>query len=226
MWTAAAKVGLPLLTGRRPEARVLPTWSALIAGLPKTALIGVDIPIGLPQAGSRRCDLAARKLLGQPRASSVFPAPVRGVLRSGDYRELSKLHQRIDGRKLTQQAFRLLPKILQVDVHLQEDLSRQAIAIEVHPEVSFSIWNGGQAMNLRKSRLAGRLERERLIDWEWPGVREELWESVRVHDCERDDLNDTFAALWTVRRIAGETVERLAPRPEVDATGVRIEITA
>ena len=129
--------------GRELKARVFSSWRALIAGLPKTVFVGVDIPIGLPQGGSRQCDLAARKLLGQPRGSSVFPAPVRGVLRSGNYRELSKLHQEIDGRKLTQQAFRLLPKIAQVDAYLVEDLSRQAVLVEVHPEVSFSIWNGG-----------------------------------------------------------------------------------
>ena len=212
--------------GGRLEARVFPTWSAFIAAVPKTTIIGVDIPIGLPEVGPRQCDLAARKRLGQPRGSSVFPAPVRGVLRAGSYRELSKLHQEFDGRKLTQQTFRLLPKIAQVDLYLKADPSRQAFVIEVHPEVSFSMWNGRQPMNFRKSKTAGRLERELLIDREWPGVREQLWKSVQAHDCERDDLNDAFAALWTVRRVAAKTAERLPPRPEVDVTGVRMEITA
>ena len=81
-------------------------------------------------------------------------------------------------------------------------------------------------MSFRKSRLAGRLQRERLIDREWPGVREKLWESVRVHDCERDDLNDSIAALWSVRRVVSKTAERLSSKLEVDAMGIRMEIMA
>jgi len=44
------------------------------------ACIGIDIPIGLID-GSRACDKAARKLLGQPRGSSVFAAPCRRLCR-------------------------------------------------------------------------------------------------------------------------------------------------
>jgi predicted RNase H-like nuclease len=38
------------------------------------AILAVDIPIGLLD-GSRLCDKTARKLLGQPRGTSVFAAP-------------------------------------------------------------------------------------------------------------------------------------------------------
>ena len=40
----------------------------------------IDVPIGLPETGPRRCDLLARQLLRAPRASSVFPAPLRSML--------------------------------------------------------------------------------------------------------------------------------------------------
>jgi len=46
---------------------------------PDLAGIAIDIPIGLLE-GPRVCDKAARKLLGQPRGSSVFPAPCRPAL--------------------------------------------------------------------------------------------------------------------------------------------------
>jgi predicted RNase H-like nuclease len=194
--------------------------------LPRQCLVGVDIPIGLPRQGSRQCDLVARKRLGQPRGSSVFPAPVRGVLKKDlSFREACDLHRRIDGRGLSQQAFRLLPKILEVDGYLREDPGRQRRVIEIHPGVSFAAWNGGRAMAFRKSKSAGRLERERLIDRVWPGERERLWESIRREDCQRDDLNDAFAALWTVRRVATDKAETLAPAAEFDDTGLRMEIT-
>lgn len=78
-------------------------------------LIGVDIPIGLPDRGSRTCDVQARNLLGRPRGSSVFPAPIRACLEDWDYGRLCSMHRRQDGRGLTKQAFHLLPKIRQVD---------------------------------------------------------------------------------------------------------------
>lgn len=39
--------------------------------------LAVDIPIGLLN-GTRACDTAARRLLGQPRGSSVFPKSTPG----------------------------------------------------------------------------------------------------------------------------------------------------
>jgi len=40
---------------------------------------GIDIPIGLPESEPRWCDVEARSMIG-PRRSSVFPAPLRGLL--------------------------------------------------------------------------------------------------------------------------------------------------
>jgi predicted RNase H-like nuclease len=51
------------------------------------ALIVIDIPIGLTDGGPRACDVAARKLLGAPRNSSVFPAPSRQALAAATYDE-------------------------------------------------------------------------------------------------------------------------------------------
>ena len=53
----------------------------------------VDIPIGLRDSDSapRLCDQEARRLLG-PRGSSVFPAPIRSVLRAGLTYPHSRVH--------------------------------------------------------------------------------------------------------------------------------------
>jgi hypothetical protein len=59
------------------EVQVVATFAEVL-GL-GAATVAVDIPIGLPDAGPRVCDVAARRLLG-PRRSSVFPAPVRAAL--------------------------------------------------------------------------------------------------------------------------------------------------
>jgi predicted RNase H-like nuclease len=212
--------------GGRLDSRVFADWAGLMAELQRARLIGVDIPIGLPGRDSRQCDVRARRRLGQPRGSSVFPAPVRGVLTDGlSYLEASDLHRRIDGRGLSRQAYSLLPKIREVDGYLREDIARQQRIIEIHPEVSFAAWDGGRAMACKKSKPVGRLERERLIDREWPGQGERLWNAVRGADCARDDLNDAFAALWTVGRVLAGKAETLAFVVERDDVGLRMEIT-
>jgi predicted RNase H-like nuclease len=115
----------------RLNARVFADWSQLMTELHRATVIGVDIPIGLPAKGSRACDVEARRRLGRPRGSSVFPVPVRGVLTEVlSYREASDLHRQIDGRGLSQQAYQLLPKILQVDDSLRADLDRQRRVFE------------------------------------------------------------------------------------------------
>ena len=60
-------------------SRYLPDAAALVQQEPRPDVIAIDIPIGLPKAGARACDVEARRLLG-PRRSSVFAAPLRAML--------------------------------------------------------------------------------------------------------------------------------------------------
>src|ERR1700691_4013563 len=78
------------------------------------AFLGIDIPIGLLD-GSRACDKAARKLLGQPRGTSVFAAPCRAALTAKTHAEASAINRKMTGRGLSQQAFGIVSKIKQVD---------------------------------------------------------------------------------------------------------------
>ena len=56
------------------EIEVVATFAAALAPVldGSVAAMGVDMPIGLPGAGLRQADRAARRRLG-PRRSSVFP---------------------------------------------------------------------------------------------------------------------------------------------------------
>jgi predicted RNase H-like nuclease len=45
----------------------------------RESMILIDIPIGLPSDGPRLCDVEARRMLGRPRAASVFPRSMQGV---------------------------------------------------------------------------------------------------------------------------------------------------
>ena len=56
---------------------------AILCLEPAPEIIVIDIPIGLLDGyvpGGRDCDRESRKLLGQPRGSSVFSAPSRASL--------------------------------------------------------------------------------------------------------------------------------------------------
>ena len=160
--------------GRNLDATILPDLDAVLRSFGSDAIITIDVPIGLTDAGPRSCDLEARRLLKAPRASSVFPAPVRPTLSARTYLEACTIHAAADGRRMSKQAFAILPKIVQVDAVLRGDPSLQRRVREVHPEVCFTVWNADQPMLHRKTRSQGREEREALIDKNWPGQRERL----------------------------------------------------
>ena len=212
--------------GDELTAWIAPDFAALLSRVATDALIGIDIPIGLPDRGSRQCDIEARKLLGRPRRSSVFPAPLRSCLRDGTYAEVSAIHRYMDGRGMTKQTYSLLGKIREVDRCTRADHTLQERVREVHPELSFYHWNREKPMVHKKSRVAGRQERERLIEQVWPGERQRLMELLNGRDFKPDDLNDAFAALWSVRRMMFDRAIVVPCIAERDGAGSRMEIVA
>jgi predicted RNase H-like nuclease len=127
---------------------------------------------------------------------------------------------------MSKQAFAILPKIKEVDGVLSQRPELQGRVREIHPEVCFAAWNAGRAMQHRKSRPAGRAERESLIDAVWPGERERLRSELRRFRCRADDLNDAFAALWSARRIHEGAALLFPSTPELDRFGLRMEMLA
>jgi predicted RNase H-like nuclease len=212
--------------GSRLTAFVVPSIGAALARLGRPAIVAVDVPIGLTDAGPRLCDLAARRLLGQPRGSSVFPAPVRAALPGLTHSEASDLQEVADGRRLTRQAFGILRKIEEVDALLSPHPELQEMVREIHPELSFAVWNGGRPMKSRKSRVAGRSERERLVEGRWPGQRVKLVQQLQGSAYKPDDLNDALAALWTAERIHSREAQQVPAEPPRDRFGLKMEMWA
>lgn len=208
------------------SAMVVESAAELLTALPINALIAIDIPIGLRQQGPRSCDQKARMLLGQPRASSVFPAPIRPILGAASYLEACAIRTAVEQKRMSQQAYAILSKVREVDALLRANNDLQSRVREVHPEVSFAIWNDGIPMGANKKSGVGRLQREQLIDAAWPGVREQLLKVVPRNRVKRDDLNDAFAALWTAIRIDANQAIHLPHEPLTDLAGLRMEIVA
>lgn len=180
------------------------------------AVVGIDIPLGLPASGPRACDVAARARLG-PRRSSVFPAPVRAVLGAADHPDAVRRSNAASGKGLSIQAWNLVPKIEDADrrIGTGDDV------FEVHPELSFATM-AGAPLGTRKRDAAGRQERLDLLLVGFPDVAEHL--AARPAGCAADDVLDAYAVLWTVRRIAAGTAEVLGDGA-LDETGRAMSIT-
>ena len=205
--------------GRTTVERVS-NLDGLIANLHsgQLAAAAIDVPIGLPEAGSRRCDIEARRMIGA-RRSSVFPAPARGVLGATTYDDAAARSQAIAGKRLSRQAFSILSKIEEVDRVLTPD--RQRLLVEVHPEVSFTVL-AGVPMSHHKSTAEGRAERLAVLRGPFPNVDSET--DFRITGVKPDDMLDAFVAAWSARRWLVRTHIQLGG--DVDRRGLRMEMIA
>ena len=111
----------------------------------------IDIPIGLRDSGAqpRWCEHEARKCLGK-RRSSVFTPPVRSSLSFDSYAAASNNNLGRSGKKLSKQAWGIMPKIAEVDAFLESEFAACGVLRESHPEVLFYKLNGNQPMAYAK----------------------------------------------------------------------------
>lgn len=181
------------------------------------AAIAIDMPIGLPDSGTRACEPALRKLLGA-RSSSVFPVPPRGVLGSATHEEAVRRGREIDGRGVTIQAFNILRKIEQLDGSIDPD--DQRFTFESHPESAFALL-AGAPLTSKKRLVAGREERLALLADPFPDSADLL--RSRPRGCAPDDVLDAAAIAWSARRwLEGEALE--FGDDSLDARGLRMRV--
>ena len=178
---------------------VLPTFADIVSR--RFDLVLIDVPIGLLDAGPRRCDVQARSLIGA-RRSSVFPAPSRRLLRQRRY-----------AGQCSVQLWNILDKIREVDTAMKPSLQRRVR--EAHPEVSFALLNGGP-LRFAKKRPDGEEERRGLL-------RPVFGELPLVLEAARDDVLDAYALLWSAGRVARNEA-RVLGSGECDARGLQCEI--
>ena len=191
------------------------------------ARIFVDIPIGLRDTSGepRTCDQAARKVLG-PRASSVFPAPLRVVLQCTSHTEANALGKSTCGKGMSQQAFAIIPKIREVDELLRGSTTARQTIREVHPEICFWAFNGQSPMSNPKKKADGFAERMDLLDTIWPeskAVADKILAEFPRKHVARDDVADALVALATALAPQNR-LRTLPPDPEIDAEGLPMEM--
>jgi predicted RNase H-like nuclease len=184
-------------------------------------LLVIDIPIGLPERGTRACEPLARQIV-RPRASSVFPAPIRPVLNASTHEEACRILNTIDGKRCSIQAFSIYRTIADVDSHMSSAL--QKVVREGHPELSFAHMNGGSGLKHSKHKADGRKGRIALLEPHFPDL--EACISRLAEDRATVDLLDAFSMLWTARRIIGGQAISVPETPELDSRGLRMEMVA
>ncbi|MEB3236617.1 MAG: DUF429 domain-containing protein [Candidatus Sericytochromatia bacterium] len=208
-----------VLAGMGPDGSLgLELHSAIDTVLERVSgVVAIDMPIGLPEAGPRACDLAARGLLGA-RRHSVFPAPLRSMLEARSHAEACALGRRTDGRGLSLQSWNLIPKIREVDEYASRVPAGRLI--EVHPELSFRGMQGGHPLFASKKTEEGRQQRAKLLRQafaDWLPQRAPAGSGV-------DDVLDAFAALWTALRHRDGLAVPTTAAEERDARGLLMQI--
>jgi predicted RNase H-like nuclease len=176
-------------------------------------VLGIDIPVGLPDASRRRADLLAAAELG-PRRSSVFLTPIREALAAPEYSRANQISRDRTGHGISAQAFGLRAKILEVDAW-------QATAglpvFEVHPESSFAALSGGPLGQSKKTTEGRRSRRELLAG---AGLHLADRDFPTGGGVAADDVLDAAAAAWTALRVAAGTARCLPDPPEKFSDGL------
>lgn len=214
-------VAVELVEGAVAAVAVVPRAGDVLDGSHDAA--AVDMPIGLLDVAVRDADAAARAVLGR-RSATVFSTPPREVadLVAGDpqvtHAEATALAAASTGRGISVQAFRLLPKVLEVDVLVAGGVD----VLEVHPEVAFAHLAGAPLP--RKTSWAG-LEARRVILATAGAVLPASFDGAER--CAPDDVLDAAVCAVTADLVAsGGRVTTLPDPPTQLARGRPVVIHA
>ena len=210
-------VGVLLAPGRPTAVLAGATISALVdlaLESADVAVVGIDIPIGLPDNGARQADALARRSL-PGKGSSVFTTLTRAAYTAQSYEQAREENLAATGglQSAGAQAYGLRTRILDVDGWLRT--RPPVLVIEVHPELSFARMTGSPIVASKKDPEGVAARRAAL---EAVGLVAPVWYAGSGFG--EDDLVDAAAVAWTAVRRANGDAECLPPEPEVFSDGL------
>jgi predicted RNase H-like nuclease len=179
----------------------------------------IDIPIGLPKSGTRRCDKSGRDMLGEHRAR-LFTGARRCLLSATTPEEANQLGIEIDGTGVSRQLFHILKKIGEVDEFVKSE-GQQKLR-EAHPELVFLRLSRGRRL-CSKRTFKGFTERLELLRPRIPNV-DELLPARIGKGAKKDDVLDASACAIAAMDYAKgrEHVTPYDPKP--DCRGLMMQI--
>ena len=171
-------------------------WTTDVAGLvhADSDAVAIDIPIGLPGAGTRACDSAARALLGR-RSATVFAAPVRSVLRCASYADARAVLARAGGASMSAQAFGIVAAVRAVDAAVSP--ADEHRIVEAHPEVAFALMGREDALPGKRTAAGVGVRLQLLQRW-LPTVLDAV--ATVPTGAGLDDALDALACAWVAQR--------------------------
>jgi predicted RNase H-like nuclease len=193
-------------------------------------VLAVDVPIGHedPQGevdeGRRRCDIEARKRLGD-RSSSVFATPPIDLLEASEHEDAIAGARDRGVIAPSIQVWGLRSRVLEVRDLVHSDPRPRVV--ETHPEVSFTTM--GEAIGEERGMASKR---------SFDGVMQRLHRLASVGlepgpvggdagTAPPHDVVDAVACAWTAGRVASGTAICIPRDPPVDlATGREVAIRA
>ncbi|WP_440945129.1 DUF429 domain-containing protein [Methanosarcina sp. T3] len=214
------------------KVEIFPEFSCLIDFLDSNygqaePLILIDIPIGLKTGGSgeRLSDLGARSIL-KARKSSIFPVPCREAIYAETYKKACEVNERLTGKRISKQAWNIVPKIREVDGFLAENGNFREKVREVGPEICFQAF-AGFPMKYSKKKDEGFLERKETLDKVCPFADELLEHALskyRRKDLAKDDILDSLAAALTAKMGSIYGFTYVPSKPETDGKRLKIQM--
>ncbi len=179
-------------------------------------IVGIDMPLGLVEAGWRDADRLARGLLG-PRRSSIFAIPPRPVWAQATYQAANQCCRELTGQGFSIQAWGLRPKLLEANEYVQRCGHPM---YEVHPELAFGAIAGAPLPHSKHTAPGRDLRRELLAA---AGIILPLTSPGAIRLPATDTL-DAAAVAWSAWRIATGEAVVLPDQPQLDTQGREITI--
>ena len=181
--------------------------------------VGIDIPIGMLDDGTRSCDVLARERL-RPHGSRVFTGARRWLWQEYDDPDKANAEALRRGqRRASRQLWHLGPKIRQVDAYMRAH--PQLDIREVHPELVFLRLNQGRPLPSKKSPDGLSMRRQLLQGAGFSDIGEWTRCMPRGIGAKQDDVLDACAVAMAAHEPAGSLPEGAPP---LDACGVKMQI--
>ena len=214
----------------RYRCALFPDVAALLDAPEQPLIVGIDVPIGLPDrilGGGRAADRAARARLG-PARSSVFPMPPRAAVYAQDYEAAKAACRAASDPPFAPsiQGYNIFRYVRAVDTLLRTRPDARDRVHEVHPEVAFHALNGDKPLGLPKKGARARdgldLRRRLLAAAGLPAALI----AGRVKGVPEDDHLDALAALVVAGDILAGRAQTLPDPPARDGHGLPVVIWA
>jgi predicted RNase H-like nuclease len=208
-WASNGWLGVILRDDDSWETDHFPTMWSLWKHHNDAACILIDVPIGLPSDHRRACDVEAkRKLTEQGRR--IFYTPIREAVYEQNLEDAKEINEEA-GYSIQNQAWRIVPRIREVDEFFDMNPGARDRVFETDPELCFYSLNGHEAVPPKKTDRG--LTRRKALLADAHTDAESIYEEACARYLSpkyasflrtRDDILDAMVAAVTARRDPSE----------------------